>query len=50
VSGSSGRRHYGLGLALVAEIARAHGGRVSARNCEPDVGAAITLELPALDE
>ena len=49
VSGRSGRRHYGLGLALVAEIARAHDGRVSARSCGADRGAAITLELPALD-
>jgi two-component system OmpR family sensor kinase len=45
----SGRRHYGLGLALVADIARAHGGRVSARNRGADLGAVMTLELPALD-
>jgi signal transduction histidine kinase len=49
VSGSSGRRHYGLGLALVADIARAHGGRVSARNRGVDHGAVMTLELPAVD-
>lgn len=41
----SGRRHYGLGLALVAEIAGAHGGSVHAKN--GPAGAVLTLELPA---
>jgi two-component system OmpR family sensor kinase len=50
VARSSGRRHYGLGLALVADVARAHGGRVSARNRGADLGAVMTLELPAHDE
>ncbi len=49
VAGGSGRRHYGLGLALVADIARAHGGQVSARNRGADLGAVMTLELPAVD-
>ncbi|MGH3854641.1 MAG: sensor histidine kinase [Pseudonocardiaceae bacterium] len=35
----------GLGLSIVAAIARAHGGRVTARN-RPGGGACVTLELP----
>jgi len=50
VTAGSGRRHYGLGLALVADIARAHDGRVSARNRDAGLGAVMTLELPAVDE
>lgn len=43
-----GRRHYGLGLALVAEIAAQHGGRVSAgARDDHRRGAQVTLELPA---
>jgi len=39
------RRHYGLGLALVSEVANAHGGKVTAANSTE--GAVISLELPA---
>jgi len=41
------RRHYGLGLALVSEVAHAHGGRVTAANNTEGPGAAIALELRA---
>jgi two-component system OmpR family sensor kinase len=40
------RRHYGLGLALVAEIARAHGGTISAANRSDGPGAVLTLRIP----
>ena len=45
---AGGRRHYGIGLALVADVAAAHGGRVSG-GARPDgaPGAALTLVLPA---
>ncbi|HKH87934.1 MAG TPA: ATP-binding protein, partial [Acidimicrobiales bacterium] len=36
----------GLGLAIVQAIARAHGGRATARNT-PGGGAGVVLELPA---
>ncbi len=36
----------GLGLAIVAAIAAAHGGTAAARN-NPDGGAVVTLDLPA---
>ncbi|MDQ0375826.1 sensor histidine kinase [Cellulomonas humilata] len=42
------RRHYGIGLALVAEVAAQHGGSVSASaRTDGRPGAAVTLELPA---
>ncbi|MGW7534938.1 sensor histidine kinase [Amycolatopsis sp. NPDC054798] len=41
----SPRRHYGLGLALVSEIAERHGGQVSAGS-NPGGGALLTLTLP----
>lgn len=42
------RRHYGIGLALVAEVAAQHGGTVSAASRDDGrPGAVITLELPA---
>jgi signal transduction histidine kinase len=40
------RRHYGLGLALVADVADAHGGKVSAAPREDGPGAVLTLSLP----
>jgi signal transduction histidine kinase len=36
---------YGLGLAFVDAVVRAHGGTVTASNCEPR-GARITIDLP----
>ena len=36
---------YGLGLAFVDAVVRAHGGTVTASNCEPR-GAKITIHLP----
>jgi len=41
----SGRRRYGLGLALVNDIADRYGGRLEA-NSEPGRGAVFTLVLP----
>jgi signal transduction histidine kinase len=35
----------GLGLAIVAAVAKAHGGAVAARS-EPERGAAFTISLP----
>ncbi|MGN6428193.1 HAMP domain-containing sensor histidine kinase [uncultured Leifsonia sp.] len=45
----SASRHYGLGLALVAEVAARHGGAVHAENVGPDGGASVTVELPIAD-
>jgi signal transduction histidine kinase len=41
----SGRRHYGLGLALVAEVARRHGGDVELVP-SPGAGAIVRVRLP----
>jgi two-component system OmpR family sensor kinase len=41
------RRHYGIGLALVSEIASRHGGTITARD-RADGGATLRLSLPAL--
>lgn len=52
----SGRRHYGLGLAIVAEIAAAHDGRVALVPPRPTTtdetvrGAAFRLTFPAVAE
>jgi signal transduction histidine kinase len=40
------RRHYGLGLALVADVATAHGGKVAAAPREDGPGAVLTVTLP----
>lgn len=45
-SGSSRRRHYGLGLALVADVAANQGGRVRAGNRTDGPGSRFVLELP----
>lgn len=45
LEGTSPRRHYGIGLALVGEIAARHGGHVSAGD-NPGGGALLTLTLP----
>lgn len=42
----SARRHYGLGLALVADVASAHGGKVEAAPSPTGSGAVLTLSLP----
>lgn len=42
----SERRHYGLGLALVADVAAAHGGKVEAGRRTGGRGAVLTLTLP----
>lgn len=45
---TQGRRHFGLGLALVSEIATRHGGTVHAENRPaPQTGALLRLSLPA---
>lgn len=42
-----GRRHYGLGLALVGEVAARHGGTVTAgQQPPPATGAVLRLRLP----
>jgi two-component system, OmpR family, sensor histidine kinase MprB len=45
--GARARPGSGLGLAIVRQMAEAHGGAVHAAN-DPDGGARLTLELPAL--
>jgi signal transduction histidine kinase len=43
----SARRHYGIGLALVADVAAAHGGTVGAGPAPGGSGAVLTLTLPS---
>lgn len=45
-TGSARRQPYGIGLALVREIAQAHGGDIAVEST-PGHGAAFTLTLPA---
>jgi signal transduction histidine kinase len=45
-TGVAGQRRYGLGLALVGEIAARHGGSVSAANAATG-GAVLRLTVPA---
>lgn len=46
---TGGRRHFGLGLALVSEIATRHGGSVTAENrSPPQPGALLRLTVPAV--
>jgi two-component system, OmpR family, sensor kinase len=40
------RARFGIGLALVREVAAAHGGRVEATTAGPGQGATFTLHLP----
>jgi signal transduction histidine kinase len=44
-----GHRRYGLGLALVGEVAAAHEGSVSLVEGEPGSGAVLRLTLPLVD-
>ncbi|GAA0433011.1 ATP-binding protein [Leifsonia naganoensis] len=46
---AGGRRHYGLGLALVSEVVARHGGTVTAANDGLDGGGRVTVRLPASD-
>ena len=45
---TTGKGGYGLGLAIAKQIARQHGGDLSAAN-RATVGAAFTIQLPAID-
>jgi signal transduction histidine kinase len=45
-SGDDRQRHYGLGLALVAEVASRHGGTVGIERTI-DGGAVVVVRLPA---
>jgi signal transduction histidine kinase len=44
---AAGTRHFGLGLALVAEVVGRHGGAVDAANDGLNGGARVTVRLPA---
>lgn len=43
----SARRHYGIGLALVADVAAAHVGQVGVGTAAGGSGAVLTLTLPS---
>ena len=42
----TGRKSSGLGLSIVREIARLHGGEITLANREPGAGALAVLTLP----
>ncbi|MGA7206197.1 MAG: HAMP domain-containing sensor histidine kinase [Specibacter sp.] len=46
--GTDGTRHYGLGLALVAEIVALHNGKIMVEPASPGAGAAVVVVLPLL--
>ncbi|GAA1001346.1 sensor histidine kinase [Subtercola frigoramans] len=45
-SGDEQPRHYGLGLALVADVAARHGGSVSIEPAVPGSGATVSVRFP----
>jgi len=45
-AGADGRRHYGLGLALVADVAAAHHGSVTVSPAAEGPGTVLVLTLP----
>ena len=45
-SRTRGTGGYGLGLAIAAEVVRAHGGRIGVTD-GPDGGAQVVVDLPA---
>lgn len=45
----TGQRHYGLGLALVSDVASRHGGSVAIAATSPGGGASITVRIPVRD-
>ncbi len=47
-AGSRGQRRFGLGLSLVDEVVRTHGGRLTFAGA-PGQGAEVTMVLPRLD-
>ena len=48
--GEGGQAHFGLGLAIASDVARAHGGTLTLANREPGPGARVTLTLPERPE
>lgn len=47
-AGTTGTRHYGLGLALVAEIVALHHGKIMVESASSDGGATVVVVLPVL--
>ena len=48
--GKGGQVHFGLGLAIASDVARAHGGTLTLANRDPGPGARVTLTLPGRSE